>query len=803
MKSHIIKFVKLLIGWPISFVALFFVGSLLWKNQGVLAHIFSVNPWLLLLGIFCFVIYFCLRGYFWQQLLKAHKHELPANQTLFLWSISELQRYVPGNIWSFLGRTIQFSKKGVAKKTLLLSLFHEAQFLVLASLAASLFSLNFIIYRLLPKQFHTHYTFYFLTIGIVLLCLCFIANVFILPKKKITMLLPRFSFFTNLSLFVCMFGAFLLYGLGMYFSISAWNFLYIRDIFALSAFFVFAFIVGYLSFITPMGLGVREAITTIGLRYYVGLAQASLLSILARIILIISELITLLFAYSLIKISQHFISKVFLFWTKHKYILLVCFAIILYITYFTAASFLRYNNYYTGRFDLGNMDQTVWNTIRGRIFQLTDPDGTTIISRLAFHADFILILLAPFYLIWQDPRMLLLVQTVVLGIGALFIFLIAKKIIKYESLAFLFAIIYLINPSVNNTNLYDFHGVTLATTFLLGAWYFLMSEKYWLFVVFLFLAGLTKEEVWVVTGLLGLTAVVLKRKIKLGIAIAGISFVTFYLVFFKAIPLTRGHDHFALAYYSDFGSSPSGIMTSILFSPLKTLKTAFGIPQLVFLWDLFFPLGFVSLLSPLFLIFTGPDFVIDLLSNNSQLHTIFYQYTAVITPFLFLGSIYGVKFLLQKFSTISPTLIGWYLIIPALISAYTFGPLPGALTFNYYMFTHPVAYSQDIDNFLQSIPRRYSVAATNNIGSHLSRRQKIFTIPIGIDQADVIVMLLNDPDAQPSLAAQIQIAKRLRKDPRYIEVFHENEFDVFTKKNVKLLPAGQRSIRSAFFPLFK
>ena len=84
---------------------------------------------------------------------------------------------------------------------------------------------------------------------------------------------------------------------------------------------------------------------------------------------------------------------------KHRYAITLVVFITLYVAYFTTASFLRYDNFFTGRFDLGNMDQTVWNTIHGRIFQLTDPNGTTNISRLAFHADFILVLIAPLYLI--------------------------------------------------------------------------------------------------------------------------------------------------------------------------------------------------------------------------------------------------------------------------------------------------------------------------------------------------------------------------------------------------------------------
>ncbi|MBU6389909.1 hypothetical protein KGQ71_05355, partial [Patescibacteria group bacterium] len=50
-------------------------------------------------------------------------------------------------------------------------------------------------------------------------------------------------------------------------------------------------------------------------------------------------------------------------------------AIIAFIAYFGAFAFLRQVNYLSGRFDLGIMDQTVWNTAHGRFFTLVDPNG--------------------------------------------------------------------------------------------------------------------------------------------------------------------------------------------------------------------------------------------------------------------------------------------------------------------------------------------------------------------------------------------------------------------------------------------
>lgn len=119
--------------------------------------------------------------------------------------------------------------------------------------------------------------------------------------------------------------------------------------------------------------------------------------------------------------------------------LILAFFILLYIAYFSTTSLLRHDNFYSGRFDLGNMDQTVWNTAHGRFFQFTAPNGTDVVSRLSYHADFILVLLAPSYWVWSDPKMLLLVQTVVLALGSVFVFLIANKILKHQGYSLFFA----------------------------------------------------------------------------------------------------------------------------------------------------------------------------------------------------------------------------------------------------------------------------------------------------------------------------------------------------------------------------
>lgn len=387
------------------------------------------------------------------------------------------------------------------------------------------------------------------------------------------------------------------------------------------------------------------------------------------------------------------------------------------------------------------MDQTVWNTLHGHIFQLTDPNGTAIVSRLAFHADFILVLLAPFYFFWQNPQMLLILQTVITAAGVFFVYFLSRDILKNKTLALVFSVVFLLNPSLQRSVIYDFHAVTLATTFLLGAFYFMYKKKYTWFIVFALLAGITKEQIWAIIALFGLYIAFFQKRRVLGLAVFVISTVIAYLLIWKFIPQAAGAQHFALSYYSngDITDSPTSLLKSFLFSPGKTFALLDSPARISYLNKLFAPVGYLSIFSPLLLIFAGPDLAINMLSSKAELYQIYYQYTAAITPFILISSIFGAGFLLKKIRQVSPFILSVYLVVVSLYTAYLYGPLPGAKEPNLDMITKVNPDKNAINRLLSAIPQKYSVAASNSLGAHLTHRTYLFTIPAGLDNADYIV----------------------------------------------------------------
>ncbi len=681
MKNKITDTIKFFIGWPLALIGLILVIRLIYPNLNTIATKITDINWVLLgIGFIVFLLYFFVRSFLWKRLLDHKGYPLAFKETTFLWTTSEVKRFVPGNVWAFVGRTAAFAQKEVPASVTFGALFLEVEYVAAASFFLSLFIIPFIFSTYLPPFPYKEAAGWLLIILGTVATFLFLAGRKVLTHwmrwipKWIHHGLPIFSFLTNCELFVISCIALFLFGLGTYFSIAAIAPLHLDHLWLFIGIYIFSFFTGYASVIAPMGLGIREVTIVAGLSKFMNAGIAGLGAILARVMIIIAEIVFLGIAVGWEKIKSKKITQATTWVTQHWQELSVGVLGLIYSAYFTTASFLRYENFYTGRFDLGNMDQVVWNTAHGRIFQFTNPDGITIISRLAFHADFLLILLSPFYFLWQDPRMLLLLQTLIVACGGIFVFLIANQILKNKTFALVFATAFFLNPSVEHANLYDFHAVVLATTFFLGAYYFLIKKKWFLYVIFLFLAALTKEQVWIITALFGILTIFKGKKI-LGFFITAISAAAFGYIFFYAIPHARGGAHFALSYYADLGSSPMQILTNILIHPMKVLSIVFTREKMYYLMQLFLPVGFLSFFAPLYLIFALPDLGINLLSNNAQFHQIYFQYTAVITPFVFIAAIYGVFSIQKRFLRITKEKIMMYLLCTTLLSAYFFGPV--------------------------------------------------------------------------------------------------------------------------------
>ena len=159
---------------------------------------------------------------------------------------------------------------------------------------------------------------------------------------------------------------------------------------------------------------------------------------------------------------------------------------------------VRYQSYHADAFDLGNMDQAVWNTLHGHLLRFTNrgADWYGPPTRLGVHVEPILLLIAPLYLIYTGPETLLVLQTVALALGGIPLLLLGlRRLLELPLVAAAFVGAYLVTPEILGEALYDFHAVALATPLLLLALWALDARRYGWFVVAAALAAICKEEV--------------------------------------------------------------------------------------------------------------------------------------------------------------------------------------------------------------------------------------------------------------------------------------------------------------------
>jgi uncharacterized membrane protein len=328
--------------------------------------------------------------------------------------------------------------------------------------------------------------------------------------------------------------------------------------------------------------------------------------------------------------------------------LLLFLAMVVYTIVMGYESVLRYDTFKATAFDLGNMDQAVWNTLHGRFLVWTNQGDNYFgpPTRLAQHVEPIFFLLSLLYVFHSDPRILLIFQTLALASGALPVFLLTRKHLpEWPLLAAVMTFAYLILPALLGVNIFDFHPVALATPLLLYAILAITYKHYFWFVLACLLAAATKEEIPTVVALLGFL-VIWKYKIpRIGtiLFICGILWTLIAMAFIEPHFYT-GTQHNTFWYrYEALGSSPSAAIVNILFHPWILITTFVTFDRIYYLLNIFRGIGFLAIFAPEWLLPTLPNFALNLLSNDKLLYTGIYQYNAPIIPFVMMSSIIGLQ----------------------------------------------------------------------------------------------------------------------------------------------------------------
>jgi uncharacterized membrane protein len=454
--------------------------------------------------------------------------------------------------------------------------------------------------------------------------------------------------------------------------------------------------------------------------------------------------------------------------------IVVLLAIVLFTVLVGMHSVVRQQSYHTDAFDLGNMDQAVWNTLHGHPFRFTnrgaDWEGPP--TRLGIHVEPILLLVALFYLIHSGPETLLILQTIALALGAVPLFLLGRRRLPELPLtAAAIACAYLLSPALLGEALWDFHPVALATPLLLLAVWALDSRRYTLFVVAAVLAAMTKEDVALALIPLGLYIAFWRGKPRFGGAVALLGIVWVLACFLVILPHFNGGASGGNNYwyrYAWAGASAGDALRNLAIHPWLLVTFVLGSPpRRGYIAMVLRTGGGLGIFAPALLICAVPELAVNLYSSHPEQYSGFFQYNALIVAIFFAAAVYGVAALVhavdRRLAPAHPTSaaaaaegdrkvrrviarisavaqmmlqripvawIGPLVIVWLAVTCYWNLASADQRLVNFWnVGGGPVPYQSRVDDLLARIPASASVAATDTLDPHLSDRYTLYLLP--------------------------------------------------------------------------
>ena len=429
-----------------------------------------------------------------------------------------------------------------------------------------------------------------------------------------------------------------------------------------------------------------------------------------------------------------------------------------YALFLSAFTVARHEAFGSGAFDLGFMDQAAWNTLRGHIMGVS-IELEIANTHLGYHFDPILILVSLSYLIYSNANSLLVVQSVALALGALPASWLARRRLGSNWAAVAFAAAYLLYPGLQAANVYDMHAFALAAPLVLFCFWYIETGNMPAFAVAAVLTMATKENTPLTVAMLGLYLVYPKRRYRAGIVTFVAGVVWFLVACYAIIPALNSEGQGWLwNRFGGMGGSPFQIIGFLLTNPERLVEPAPGLSNLSYVIKLLFPLGFLSLLSPLSFAVAAPGLATNLLTTYEPMHMIeTYHYVSSLVPVVVVAAIYGterativagwvgrrVRLPDWLAPSLVPKLAAVAVIVCSLGYHYYRGYTPLSPTWSWPAQTAHHAIGREVAAL---IPEDASVSAQSNLYPHVSQRKWIWMFP-HIGDADYVFL---DVASQPN-----------------------------------------------------
>ncbi len=460
---------------------------------------------------------------------------------------------------------------------------------------------------------------------------------------------------------------------------------------------------------------------------------------------------------------------------------------------YTVFSFLNHSHYNSGT-DLAIFDQAIWHYSRFETPTSTFLSPFGYGNFLGDHFEPILIGLAPLYWIWENVRVLLIAQAVLLAASIVPVYVFCRRRLGRAG-GYFMAAAYASFWGVASALAFGFHEVAFVPL-LLGLILLAVEDRRWrAFAVLVFVLLLVKENMGILVAFIGLYLGVSQRKWRRAAITAAVGVTWFVLATDVIQPLFtdgRGYRHWM---YGAIGRDLTSALANIVTDPTRLPEVFFSgsfdpgrswpaSTKTGTLGLLFAPFFGLALLSPVGLL-AIPLLLERMLAGNPWLWTPFLHYSLTIAPVLVMASADGLA-RLARWRPLVPrartVLIGGAAAIAvANLAVATQFPLADLADPDFY---RPTAEDRARQAALAHIPPNASVLTGSRMMAHLTHRDEVYEMRAYKKEPDYIV---TDPAEYfwtrwPKAGYFDRQRLLMDKGGRYEPIFYQDHYVVLRRR---------------------
>lgn len=467
--------------------------------------------------------------------------------------------------------------------------------------------------------------------------------------------------------------------------------------------------------------------------------------------------------------------------------------ILAYAAYFSVLSVRLHDAQRTHKSDLGQMDQAIWNTNRGRFVQETKLEEVS--ARLTDHVEPIYAPVSLVFYLWDDVRALLVLQSVALALGAWPVYLIAEGRLAtgrghsdrqpgYRRTAVVAALAcaaaYLLYPPLQAANVAEFHALPLATPLILLVFLAIERQRWAWFLVATVLVAMVQEGTALLAAALGAYALALGlwRRTRppataaaapgaggrpdMAAVVAGAAALLFGLGWFYVATFVIIPAYAAPAYgleetpyaarFGALGDSFGQVALSMLTRPGLVLQVALEPLRVEYVWRLLAPVGFLALAGPEILLLAFPLFAANALSSYPMQYSGLLHYSAPLAAYAVMGAIVGghrISAPLRRLALQGRSRSLWRLLRPyrPLVIWLLFWSIACQVAYGYtpvgrqFRYTWPevTAHHRLLERFAAQVPAEVPLSTMSSLYPHFTHRQNIYQFPL-LGDAEVVLL---------------------------------------------------------------